>query len=1003
MAGDLDDYTGHAYTDAELLHHNQTALAELRNALQLAQGEFSLIALGCDYHRLRHLVNQDLVNAGLAAVLQLPQQFQNLREIIQQATADRPPPALVIVGLDYLTRADLQAVLHATNMGRDDLRQQFPFPIALWMNRRVRQQFLQQAPDSRSFSPAAIAFHLPVGELIHALKAGTQQLFNTILARGGDRELSSTSIRLIGSDALRSELEFAVADLTAQNVTPDPCLQASLDFLQGREAHSRLAMDTARDRYERSLAFWAAPADPEPSPILDAEGLTAADCRAVLWLHLGLWWRTYAVVQRATYDPSLRQARRYFEQLVGQFRDRDQTPHLARFIHVLAEVLQKQRDWATLETLANEGISLHQETHDPVRLARDHGFLAEVALIKEDWLTAQSEAAQALDILDTAEAELEDGETGDRELTQALAVAKRFQRGWYRFLLGEAQMHLSDPHAAIHYLEDARRETDPEVDLTLHLKVLEELIHHYFELGDYWEAFCVKQELRRVEYRYNLRAFIGAGAVQPHRHLATPTQFDTITEAAVAAEIRASGRLYDVEQLAQRLRGNPHAIVIVHGPSGVGKSSILTAGLVPMLRRQGSAIEGNPTIPLLIQTYGNWAQSLNAALDNALAPWFSPAASADDAPVTGTVLMGKLRQGVSKNRAFVLIFDQFEEFFFDKDDPQDRRQFYEFLGQCIDQPFVKVVLALREDYLHHLLEAETVINAASQMQDQDLLSRDQRYPLANFSPAAAEAVIRQLTSAAQYTIAEDLIHRLVADLAAETGDVRPIELQVVGAQLQRADINTLEQYAAIGDRPKQQLVQDYLTYVVRDCGPPNENLAWIVLYLLTDEDREQRLYRPLKTREELEYELALVAMPFKVDQLTMVVNILVGSGLVFEVPEEPEDRYQLVHDYLVRYVREEPQSRLMEALEKAQASVKAATAKAAEAKLERDKLGKANVRLKYMLVKGQSEWTDFKEEASVLLQGMHKGLFISAAFLIMLVVQLCWHFYSLESQANPSD
>ncbi|RZM78602.1 nSTAND1 domain-containing NTPase [Leptolyngbya iicbica] len=926
MAGDLNDNTGRAYTDAELLRHNQTALAELRNALQLAQGEFSLIALGCDYHRLRYLVNQELVNAGLAEVLQLPQQFQNLREIIQHATGDRLPPGLLIVGLDYLTPADLQAVLRATNMGRDDFRQQFPFPIAIWMNRRVRQQFLQQAPDSRSFSPAAIAFKLPAGELIHSLKVGTQQLFNTILARGGDREPSTTSIRLIGSDALRSELEFAVEDLAAQGVTPDACLQASLDFLQGREAHSRLEMDTARERYERSLAFWDAHADPESSPALETAGLTAADCRAVLWLHLGLWWRTYAAVQRATYEASLRQARGYFEPLLEQFRDRDQTPHLARFIHVLAEVLQKQRDWVALEILANEGISLHQETADPVRLARDHGFLAEVALIKEDWLTAQSEAAQALDILDTAEADLEDGETSDRDLAQALIVAKRFQRGWYRFLLGEAQMHLSDPRAAIHYLEDARRETDPEVDLTLHIKVLEELIHHYFELGQYWDAFCIKQDLRQVEYRYNLRAFIGAGAVQPHRHLGTVKQFDGITEAAVAAEIRASGRLFDVERLATRLQGNPHAIVIVHGPSGVGKSSILTAGLVPMLRRQGSSIEGNPTIPLLIQTYGNWEQTLNTALNDALKPWFPILPDAADTPITGATLMAKLRRGIDKNRAFVLIFDQFEEFFFDKDDPRDRRQFYEFLGLCIDQPFVKVVLALREDYLHHLLEAECIINAASQMQDQDLLSRDQRYPLANFSPAAAEDVIRQLTSAAQYPLPNDLIHRLVNDLAAETGDVRPIELQVVGAQLQREEIHTLDQYDAIGPTPKEKLVQDYLAYVVRDCGPPNEKLAWLVLYLLTDEDREQRLYRPLKTREELEYELKLLEMPFAVDQLTMVLNILVGSGLVFEIPEEPEDRYQLVHDYLVRYVREEPQSRLMEALEKAKAISKTVAA-----------------------------------------------------------------------------
>jgi intracellular sulfur oxidation DsrE/DsrF family protein len=83
--GDVDNI-GRDYSDTELLQHNQAQLQELRNALRFSVGKFSLIALGCDYHRLRHLVNQDLVNAGLVEVLQLPQQFQNLREIIQQYT-----------------------------------------------------------------------------------------------------------------------------------------------------------------------------------------------------------------------------------------------------------------------------------------------------------------------------------------------------------------------------------------------------------------------------------------------------------------------------------------------------------------------------------------------------------------------------------------------------------------------------------------------------------------------------------------------------------------------------------------------------------------------------------------------------------------------------------------------------------------------------------------------------------------------------------------------------
>ncbi|MEM9768092.1 MAG: hypothetical protein AAF892_09460, partial [Cyanobacteria bacterium P01_D01_bin.71] len=917
MDEDIVTPPSRAYSDAELLQYNQAKLAELRNTLQFSRGEFSLIAAACDYHRLRHLVNQDLVNAGLAEVMQLPRQFPNLREIIQQSVAGQPPAALLIVGLDYLTTADLRAVLRATNMGRDDFRQQFPFPIVLWMNRKVKQQFAHFAPDFRSFSPAAIHFTLPAEELWYSLKAGTDQLFNNILQRGGDRELSTLSIRLIGSDALRSELEFAIQDLAAQNVIPDPYLQASLDFLQGREAHSRLEMEAARERYERSLAFWQSQAE-SASSTDPADALTTADRRAVLWLHLGLWWRSYAVVQRVTYDSSLRQARQYFEQLVEHFRERDQTLHLARFIHALAEVLQKQRDWSTLATLANEGVRLHQETQDAVRLARDRGFLAEVALIKEDWLTAQDEAKQALKILATAEDAVAAGDNDDMELSQALKVAKSFQRGWYRFLLGEAQMHLGDAPTAIQYLEAARWETDPEVDLTLHLRVLNNLIDHYFDLGDYWEAFSVKQDRRQVEYRYNLRAFIGAGAVQPHRRLGQAQPFDEITQAAVAAEISASRRLRDVEALAQRLQGNSHSIVIVHGPSGVGKSSILTAGLLPLLNNPGSAISGNPTIPLLVQTYGNWQQILDDALDQVLAPWQPPASLHADMDIpTIATLMEKLRWGIGKNRAFVLIFDQFEEFFFDDDEPRDRRQLYDFLGQCIDQPFVKVVLALREDYLHHLLDAERIINAATHLQDQDLLSRDQRYALANFTAAAAEGVLRQLTIAAQYPLPDDLIHRLVADLSAATGDVRPIELQVVGAQLQREDINTRAQYEALGDMPKERLVQDYLSYVVRDCGPSNERLAWVVLYLLTEEDREQRLFRPLKTRDELEYELALLEMPFDYHQLSMVLSILVGSGLAFEIPEEPEARYQLVHDYLVPYVRDVQTPGLMAELEEA--------------------------------------------------------------------------------------
>lgn len=986
MAKHLGHQAARAYSDEELLHHNQAQLAELQTFLQLSGSEFSLAVATCNYSRLRTLVNQALEDAGFAAIVQLPKQFMSLRATLHQQLADTTPKALLVVGLDYLTAADLKQVLQGANRVRDGFRQEFPLPIVLWMNQRVQQQFAHYAPDFRSFSPSAIHFTLPPAELWHALKAGTNQLFFSILERGGDRELTTTSIRLIGSDALRSELEFAIQDLITYDIVPDPSLQASLDFLRGREAHSQLEMEQARTLYERSLDFWASQAEAETAADMADEPLTAADKSAVLWLHLGLWWRSNAVVQRVLYDTSLRQARQYFEQLLEHFRDRQQTVHLARFIHVLAEVLQKQRDWAALATLANEGIRLHQETVDPVRLARDHGFLAEVALGKEDWLTAQAEADLALSILNTAQADLA-ATPEDIDLANALEIATSFQRGWYRFLKGEAQMHLGDPETAIEYLEAARWETDPEVDLTLHLKVLEELIHHYFELGHYLAAFDVKQERRRVEYRYNLRAFIGAGAVQPHQRT-TPKQPDSLTQTAVAAEIRASGRLLDVEALSRRLQSNQTAILIIHGPSGVGKSSILTAGLLPRLRTLYP--DGRTIQPILVQTYGNWQSAIAQALAESPVPahdgappteTFPPEGlTPDGAPLpdtpTPTDLIQQLRQGTQHNRFYVLLFDQFEEFFFDKDDLGDRRHFYEFLQQCLDLPNIKVVLALREDYLHHLLEAERLINRVSP--DWDLLSKDVRYALANFSPDATMEVIRQLTAAAQYPLPDDLIHRLVADLAAETGDVRPIELQVVGAQLQREAINTLAQYAALGLTPKEKLVQDYLTYVVRDCGPPNERLAWIVLYLLTDKDREQRLYRPLKTREELEYELALLEMPFDTAQLELVLSILVGSGLVFQIPEVPEDRYQLVHDYLVRYVRDVQTPELMAELEEARAAARAIAAAKEIAEIERDRLVEANAVLAAANAEAAAVVGKARTRASVYIALAIAGVIIAA-------------------------
>ncbi|MFN7525427.1 MAG: hypothetical protein ACK5RD_20265, partial [Aphanizomenon sp.] len=56
--------------------------------------------------------------------------------------------------------------------------------------------------------------------------------------------------------------------------------------------------------------------------------------------------------------------------------------------------------------------------------------------------------------------------------------------------------------------------------------------------------------------------------------------------ATIAREISASGREQDVKRLRTRIAGTQHKLTVIHGQSGVGKSSILQGGLIPALQQE---------------------------------------------------------------------------------------------------------------------------------------------------------------------------------------------------------------------------------------------------------------------------------------------------------------------------------------------------------------------------------------------------------------------------------
>lgn len=886
-----------------ILAHNQSALAELQRAVSLRPRRFSLILAQCNYTRLQTLLIEALGSTLPMQLVGVSPQERNLRSALAQAIPDQSPTVLMVTGLESVPA--LTSLFQAANLGRDAFPATVPCPVVVWLNEHSVGRLTRHAPDFKSFAAAPLVFRYPIPVLVQSLHRNANQLFATMLSLGDDSPHPSHTRRYQPGSLLRTELDFALADLAEARTTLDAELQASLAFLQGRDALSRGNLDQAHAYFDHSLTYWqdqgdqAGPSEvattPLASPASDGNAIalqdtppTALQKQAVLLFYLGVTWRSRAARERLLYRQLLAEAEDRFSHCLALFRAEGRLDWVGKFLHSLAEVKQKREDWEGLAAIAQEGLQLHRG--DAVRLARNYGYLAEIALAQDRVDQAQTQVEKALQVLKVARAVA--GRPGDHPAD--LALAEQFQRGWYRYLLAQVRIRQGQPAAAIPLLEQARHETRPELDLLLYRRILDTLRQQYYHQQDYRAAFQVKQHQRQVETQFKLRAFMGAGAIQPYgldaAQVGSPQQ---------AAEINASGRGQDVEALVARLAQPRYPLITLHGPSGVGKSSLLYGGLVPAL--WGSFPEGRATLPVVIKSYRQWFNAVEQALAVALQHQGIPAAAV---PTSDSPTLLRQIQALIEQRFLqvVLIFDQVEEFLVEVPDLAERLEFYQFLVDCLNAPYLKIVLALREDYLHYLLELERGFDL--DIINQDILSRDYRYYLGNFRRQEAQALIQRLAQDANLGLEPALVDQLVADLTV-ADQVRPIELQVVGAQLQDDDITTLAAYEHLGDHPKETLVQRFLDGAVKDCGLENELLARGVLYLLTDIDREQRPYRPPRSRDDLETELTLRGSLFTQGQLDLVLEVLVGSGLVFTIPDPPLERYQLVHDYLVGYGRRE--------------------------------------------------------------------------------------------------
>ncbi|GAB1543028.1 hypothetical protein NUACC21_57020 [Scytonema sp. NUACC21] len=898
---------------------NENSLQELIWAIESSQGEFSLVLANCNSANFRQRLTQKLQTSCHVKIqeISLDTSIATLYTTIQAQVEDKHPEAVIVYGLDSVRAID--SILKGANQVREEFRKNFSFPVVLWVTDEILQKLIRLAPDLHSWT-TTVEFATPTEDLIQCIQQTADEVFAKVLEVGAGRYLDNTALNLEIGSPRRTELELARAELYNRGVTLHPEIEASLEFVLGRDV--RGSMEQSRLHYERSLALLQQAGGMErwgdgemgrweetenliqPIPhflISSTEDLRLStqqllERRACLVYCMGLWWRTYAVLNHTESDRARALAKDYFQECITVFEQANREDLVANFINGLGAVLQRMQCWDELEVVAHRAITLHQIYPHEFRLARAYGFLAEVSLAKSAWKEALAVARQALTILNRAVSAAENSVSSETKAD--LEWEQSSHQGWYLFALARAQVALGEKTEAIATLETARTQTKSQYDPELYILILCELRDCCFEQGEYLKAFHIKQEQRTSEQKYGFRAFTGAGRLQPKQPVTNPSLALVEQQETVAQEIAATGREQDIKRLVERMGSPDRKLTIIYGQSGVGKSSILQAGLIPILKHK--AIGTRDVVPVLQQVYPDWIRELGDRLAEALADRQTTVSSIDGV----NAILNQLHTNADAELLTVLIFDQFEEFFFVYKDPKQRLIFYNFLRDCLDVPHVRVILSLREDYLYYLLECNDRLTNLEVINN-NILDKDILYYLGNFSRKDAKALIQSFTYTTKLSLELSLIDALVEDLAGDFGEIRPIELQVVGMQIQTEKITTLAQYQEHG--PKEELVGRFLEEVVKDCGVENEQMTKLVLYLLTDENNT----RPLKTRADLELELEV-----KAETLDLVLLILVKSGLVFKVPAVPSDRYQLVHDYLVPFVRQQQSERLIAELEK---------------------------------------------------------------------------------------
>ncbi|HEX7841127.1 MAG TPA: CHAT domain-containing protein, partial [Kofleriaceae bacterium] len=245
---------------------------------------------------------------------------------------------------------------------------------------------------------------------------------------------------------------------------------------------------------------------------------------------------------------------------------------------------------------------------------------------------------------------------------------------------------------------------------------------------------------------------------------------------------RFHGRAKEIRDLLGRLRAGEREIYVI-GPSGSGKSSLVTAGALRQLARGGSGLA-----PFVVRDLRPGEQPATRLGEVLGAPPGQPWVAADR--------IAALLAHRAPSSSVLLLIDQLEELF-TLSSAEERTRFLAALRDLRGVPRCVVIFTLRADFFGALMESP-------------LWTEHQGEPsLLKVSPLHGEMLRDAIASPARdlgVVVEPELIERLLADAAAEPGILPLLQETLVQLWDQRQDQTlTLEDYQALGDGERSGL------------------------------------------------------------------------------------------------------------------------------------------------------------------------------------------------------